>query len=134
MDSDKRSRVGVIFRVPLALRDQLQQRLDSSPATSMNSYLEQLVLSDLLTPSAAPFAVHTSPTFAANGRKGRGRPTKGPRAAILLRLDPAVRQHMRQRAAALGLPLNDYLDSLVSQDISAASMNPREEMVLDQSA
>ena len=124
MDSEHRGlptacRVGVMMRLSLPLRDALQHRVAATSAASMNSYLEDLVLRDLATGSF-DFHVFRAPTSPARGAMGRGRPTAGPRSLILLRVDPALRELIHLRADALGLRLNVYLESLVSQDISAA--------------
>ncbi len=128
------SRVGVMMRLSLPLRESLQDRLAATPAASMNKYLETLVLRDLGAAASVSFRVFTSPTSPSSGARGRGRPTKGPRSLILLRVDPAVRELIHLRAAALGLRLNDYFESLVSQDTSAANTHVGEEMALDQTA
>ena len=126
------SRVGVMMRLSMPLRDGLQRRLTESAPVTMNGYLEALVLRDIAS-SDLSFEVFRAPTTPARGVMGRGRPTTGPRSLILLRVESAVRELIHQRAEALGLRLNVYLESLVSQDISAAPA-PKEAVVLDQSA
>lgn len=136
MDTDRTTsaataRVAVIMRLPLLLRSGLEQRAAAASAASMNSYLESLVVRDLAAPADRAFEVFAETTWNARGTRG-GRPAKGPRSVILIRVDPSIRERIHQRAAALGLRVNVYLESLVSQDISAAPA--REEMALDQTA
>lgn len=137
VDSDRTSaaataRVAVIMRLPQLLRSGLEQRTAAISAASMNSYLESLVIRDLTAPADRVFEVFVETTCHARGSRG-GRPAKGPRSVILLRVDPAVRQLIHSRAAALELRVNVYFESLVSQDISAAA-SAREEMAFDQTA
>lgn len=126
------ARVAVIMRLPPLLRSGLERRAAAESAASMNSYLESLVIRDLAAPVDRAFEVFVETTCNARGTRG-GRPAKGPRSVILLRVDPSIRERIHSRAAALGLRVNVYLESLVSQDISAAAP-AREEMALDQTA
>ena len=126
------TRVAMLVRMQIPVRDGLRHRVASEHA-SMNHYLEQLVRHDLDRPKAAAFLAVTVPKFAAKGKNGIGRPTRGARVAVMLRVDAELREHVRRRAASLHLTVNDYLESLVSQDISAANAHG-EEMKLDQTA
>lgn len=126
------ARVGVMMRLPLPLRDALERRIAAAPAASMNSYLESLVARDLAAPAHRRFEVFVEPTYNARGTRG-GRPAKGPRSVILLRVEPSFRELIHQRAEALGLRVNVYFESLVSQDSSAATP-AGEERVFDQTA
>jgi len=133
-DTPTASRVGVMMRLPLPLREGLQHRLAATSAISMNSYLEALIVRDLSAGQDAPFRVCVAPVPPSSGARSRGRPTKGPRSLVLLRADPALRELIHLRAAALGLRLNDYFESLVSQDISAANTAAGQESPLDKTA
>jgi len=113
-------RVAMLIRMQIPVRDGLRHRVANEHA-SMNHYLEQLVCQDLYGSRAAEFVAVKTPKFASKGKNGAGRPTKGARAAVMLRVDVELREHMRQRAASLHLTVNDYLESLVSQDIGAAA-------------
>lgn len=126
------SRVGVMMRLSMPLREGLQRRLAENAPVTMNGFLEALVLRDLAA-SDPTFDVFRAPTTPARGAMGRGRPTTGPRSLILLRVESAVSESIHQRADALGLRLNVYLESLVSQDISAATA-AKEAIALDQTA
>jgi len=130
--SIRATRVALLIRMQIPVRDALRNRAVYEHL-SMNYYLEQLVLADLYGRRTGAFVAVHPPTFTARGKNGTGRPTKGARAAVLLRVETALREDMRERAASLCLTVNDYLESLVSQDISAAA-DPGEEMALDQTA
>lgn len=125
-------RVAVLIRMQTANWDGLRARVASEHA-SLNRYVEHLVRQDLNAPEDRPFVPVATPRFASRGKNGIGRPTKGARAAVKLRCAAALRNRIHQRADSLGLTVNDYLESLVSQDISAA-MPAREEMAFDQIA
>ena len=126
------SRVAMLIRMQIPVREALRLRVANEHA-SMNHYLEQLVRQDLYGERPAAFVAVTAPKFTAKGKNGIGRPTRGARAAVMLRVDASLRQRMRDRAASLHLTVNDYLESLVSHDISAAQANG-EESILDQTA
>ncbi len=130
--SIRATRVALQIRIQIPVRDALRNRVVSEHA-SMNHYLEQLVLADLHGLRAGAFVAVHPPTFASRGKNGTGRPTKGARAAVMLRVEPALRERMRERTASLNLTVNDYLESLVSQDISGTH-DAGEEMTLDQTA
>ena len=125
-------RVGVVIRIQLPLNDGLRSRAADEHA-SINRYLERLVRRDLGDRDCRSFVVVPSPTFAARGKNGTGRPTKGARTPVKLRIEPALREQIHERAASLHLTVNDYLESLVSHDISAAT-TAREATPLDQTA
>lgn len=122
--------VGVVIRMQLPLNDALRSRVADEHA-SLNGYLERLVRRDLGDCGSRAFVAVLSPTFAAKGKNGTGRPTKGARKAVKLRVEPALRKQIHQRAESLQLTINDYLESLVSHDISAAT-TAGEAMPLDQ--
>ena len=124
------ARVGVLIRMQLPVHEALHRRA-ASEHISVNGYLERLVRSDL-GDDAGDFVIVPSPRFAAKGKNGTGRPTKGARKGMTLRVVPSLRQRINERAKSLHLTANDYLESLVSHDISART--PREEMALDQTA
>jgi predicted HicB family RNase H-like nuclease len=126
------TRVAMLIRMQLPVRNALRNRVVAEHA-SMNHYLEQLITEDLHGLRTGAFVAVHPPTFTARGKNGTGRPTKGARAAVMLRVEPALRERMRERAASLNLTVNDYLESLVSQDISAAASSG-EEMIFDQTA
>ena len=126
------SRVAMLIRMQIPVRDGLRQRVATEHA-SMNHYLEQLVRRDLFGPRTHEFVAVKTPKFAANGKNGAGRPTKGVRATVMLRVDAELREQIRQRAGSLLLTVNDYLESLLSHDISAANARG-EGMTLDQTA
>lgn len=125
------ARVGVLIRMQLPMHDALARRA-ASEHVSVNGYLERLVGRDL-GEDTDDFVVVPSPRFAAKGKNGTGRPTKGARKGMTLRVVPNLRQRINERAKSLHLTANDYLESLVSRDISAAP-TPGEEMVFDQTA
>ena len=125
------ARVAVLMRLPLPLRDGLERRMAAASAPSMNGYLESLVARDLAAPANRPFEAFVERTLRRNGP--RGQPAKGPRSVILLRVAPSIRELIHLRAEALGLRVNVYFESLVSQDISAAA-TAGEEMAFDQTA
>jgi hypothetical protein len=125
-------RVAVLIRMQTVNRDGLRTRVASEHA-SLNRYVEHLVLQDLDAPGDRLFVPVTTPRFVSRGKNGTGRPTKGARAAVKLRFGALLRDRIHQRADSLGLTLNDYLESLVSQDISAATP-AGEEMAFDQIA
>ena len=125
-------RVAVLIRMQTANRDGLRSRVASEHA-SINRYVEHLVRRDLDAPEGHPFVPISTPRFASKGKNGIGRPTKGSRAAVKLRCATALRDRIHQRADSLGLTVNDYLESLVSHDISAATP-AGEEMAFDQTA
>jgi hypothetical protein len=128
----KGPRAAVIFRMPTPLRIQTQRVLDQL-GTSLNDFVEHLVNTDLARPPVSQQDL--APTNLARGRTGKtGRPSKGPRTTVVLKVSHGLAEQIRKRAAALGLSINDYLDSLVSRDISATRRPAGEEMVLDQSA
>jgi len=126
-------RVGVLIRMQMSVRDGLRSRV-AFEHVSMNNYLERLICADLAEPETGGFIKVRAPTFASRGKNGTGRPTKGQRAAVILRIAPALREQLHQRAESLQLTVNDYLESLVSQDISAASTPAGEEMGFGQTA
>jgi len=124
----KGPRAAVIFRMPVPLRGQTQGVLDELGLT-LNRFVERLAAMDVVRPvparSTEPRPVrHT-------GR--RGRPSKGPRTTVVLRISFELAEQIKQRTTAGGLSITDYLESLVSQGISAHRA-AGEEMVLDQSA
>ena len=125
-------RVAVLIRMQTAYRDGLRTRVASEHA-SLNRYVERLVRQDLDAPQDRPFVPVTTPRLASKGKNGIGRPTKGTRAAVKLRCATALRDQIHLRADSLGLTVNDYLESLVSQDISVATP-AGEEMAFDQTA
>lgn len=129
--SSDTDRVAVLIRVRVELRDALRRRLAGERA-SINHYLEQLVHRDLDEKNRLPFVPVTTPTFTSRGKNGTGRPTKGARSPVFLRVAPDLRRQIHQRAESLQLTVNDYLESLVSCDISAAAT--REEMSMHQTA
>jgi len=114
------ARVALLVRMQIPIRDGLRNRVANEHA-SMNHYLEQLVRHDLYGSRADEFVSVKTPKFASKGKNGAGRPTKGARIAVMLRVDVELREQMRERAASLHLTVNDYLESLVSQDIEAAA-------------
>ncbi len=118
--SSDTERVAVLIRMRVDLRDALRRRMAGERA-SINHYLEQLVHRDLDEKHRLPFVPVSTPTFASRGKNGTGRPTKGARSPVFLRVVPELRQQIHQRADALQLTVNDYLESLVSYDISAAA-------------
>ena len=118
--SSDTERVAVLIRMRVDLRDALRRRMAGERA-SINHYLEQLVHRDLDEKHRLPFVPVSTPTFASKGKNGTGRPTKGARSPVFLRVVPELRQQIHQRADALQLTVNDYLESLVSYDISAAA-------------
>ncbi len=127
----KGPRASVIFRMPTPLRIQTQQVLDQLGAT-LNDFVEHLAVVDLAHLPADQENV--TPTTLASRRTGKtGRPSKGPRITVVLRVSHELAEQVKVRAAALGLSVNDYLDSLVSHDITAHRATG-EGMVLDQSA
>ena len=126
------TRVAMLIRMQIPVRDGLRDRVANEHA-SMNHYLEDLVRQDLSGARPAEFIAVKSPKFASRGKNGAGRPTKGARAAVMLRVDAELRERMRLRALSLHLTVNDYLESLVSQDISAANAHG-EGMTFDQTA
>ena len=125
-------RVGIVIRMHLPVRDGLRARV-AAEHMSMNRYLERLIAEDLAAPETQEFVPIEVPTFASRGKRGIGRPTKGERAPVILRVVPALRELLHQRADSLQLTVNDYLESLVSHDISAAAA-AGEAMTLDQTA
>ena len=127
-------KVGILIRVQEWVADGVRHRV-AADGVSINRYLEQLVQSDLnaVGRNDAEFAVLPLLKFPSKGKNGAGRPTRGPRHALLLRIDTAVRERIHNRAADLGLTTTNYLESLVSQDISAAA-GTGEEMTLVQTA
>lgn len=126
-------RVLVLVRLQVPNRDGLRDRAALEPA-SMCRHLEILIHRDLSGSGTTPFVTAKSPTFTSRGKNGTGRPTKGARATVMLRIDPSLREQIHQRAHSLRLTVNDYLESLVSQDISAAGTPTGEEMTFDQTA
>ena len=129
----EQQRVAVLIRMQITHRDGLRTRVASEHA-SLNRYLERLVCQDLDASEYRPFVPVTTPRFVSKGKNGTGRPTKGARAAVKLRIATTLRDRIHQRADSLGLTINDYLESLVSQDISAANAAHGEDMKLDQTA
>jgi hypothetical protein len=128
----KGPRASLIFRMSTPLRGQTQYVLDGRGLT-LNAFVEQLAVADVARPSLDRHAL--APTDLASRRTGkRGRPSKGPRTTVVLRVSHPLADQIKERSAALGLSINDYLESLVSRDISAARATTGEEMVLDQSA
>lgn len=125
------ARVGMLIRMQVPMHDALVRRA-ASEHVSVNGYLESLVRRDLGQDTEG-FVVVPSPRFAARGKNGTGRPTKGARKGMTLRVAPSLRQRINQRAKSLHVTANDYLGSLVSQDISAAPTS-RKEIALDQTA
>lgn len=126
-------RVPVLVRLPVPTRDRLRDRAALERA-SMSRHLESLIRHDLAGPENSAFIAIKAPTFASRGKNGAGRPTKGARATVMLRIEPSLREEVHQRAHSLQLTVIDYLESLVSQDISAASTSSGEAMAFDQTA
>lgn len=125
-------RVPVLVRLPVPTRDGLRDRAALEKA-SMSGYLESLIRHDLASPDASAFIAIKAPTFASRGKNGTGRPTKGARATVMLRIEPSLREEIHQRAHSLQLTVIDYLESLVSRDISAPAP-VGEEMAFAQTA
>lgn len=132
-ESPDEARVGLLIRMQLHLHDGLRSRA-AREHTSINTYLERLVRRDLNEADDVDFVAVPSPKFAARGKNGRGRPTKGTRKGMTLRVVANLRQQIKERAESLNLTANDYLESLVSHDISAARLAAKEGMVLHQTA
>lgn len=133
LDRGETPRVPVLVRLPVPTRDGLRCRAALERA-SMSRHLEGLIERDLDGSPSAPFVAVTGPTFTSRGKNGTGRPTKGARATVMLRIEPSLRARIHQRAHSLQLTVIDYLESLVSQDISAAATLVGEEMTFDQTA
>ena len=114
------SRVPVLVRLQVPNRDGLRSRATSERA-SMSGYLESLIRRDLDESERVPFVAVKPQTFTSRGKNGTGRPTKGARATVMLRIEPSLREQIHQRAHSLQLTVIDYFESLVSQDISAAA-------------
>lgn len=128
----KGPRASVIFRMPTPLRVQTQQVLDELGAT-LNDFVEHLAVIDLAHPPTDHENVAL--TTLASRRTGKtGRPSKGPRTTVVLRVSYQLASQIKERATALGLSINDYLECLVSQDIRVSRAAVGEGMVLDQSA
>ena len=125
-------RVPVLVRLPVTTRDGLRDRAGLERA-SMSGYLESLIRHDLNSSGSSAFIALKAPTFASRGKNGAGRPTKGARATLMLRIEPSLREDIHQRAHSLQLTVIDYFESLVSRDISAAA-TAGEEMAFDQTA
>ena len=131
-DLDAAPIVPVLVRLQVPNRDGLRERA-AVRRESMCRHLEALIRGDLTAPGTAPFVTADSPTFVSRGKNGAGRPTKGVRPTVMLRIEPALREAIHRRASALQLTVNDYLESLVSQDISAARAS-KEAVALSQTA
>jgi len=132
-DRDAVPRVPVLVRLQVPIRDGLRSRAAQERA-SMCGYLEGLINRDLDESEHRPFMAIKAPTFAAKGRNGEGRPTKGVRATVMLRIEPGLRERIHQRAESLHLTTIDYFESLVSQDISAAHTDAGEAITFDRTA
>lgn len=130
-DLDDVVRVGVLIRMQIPVHEALRTRA-ARERISVNGYLERLVRRNL-GDDADDFVLVPSPRFAAKGKNGTGRPTKGVRAGVTLRVSASLRQLINERAKSLHLTANDYLESLVSIDISAVAP-AGEEMAFDQTA
>jgi len=128
----KGPRASLIFRMSTPLRGEAQHVLDGRGLT-LNAFVEQLAVEDVARPSLDRHAL--APADLASRRTGkRGRPSKGLRTTVVLKVSHPLADQIKERSAALGLSINDYLESLVSRDISAPRATTGEEMVLDQSA
>ena len=127
------ARVGLLIRMQLPVHDGLCN-CAAREHTSINAYLERLVRRDLEQSGDGDFVAVQSPRFAAKGKNGTGRPTKGARKGMTLRVLPGLRQRINERAKSLQLTANDYLESLVSHDISAARVGAKEATVLEPTA
>jgi len=120
------------FRLPIPLRARTRM-VHESLGVTFTAFVEQLAADDLARPSADRMI--PAPTDLATHRTGhRGRPSKGPRTTITLKMSHELAGQIKERATALGLSINDYLECLVSQDIRVSRAAVGEGMVLDQSA
>jgi hypothetical protein len=131
-DQSEPARVAIVIRIQLTVHDGLRRQVECGHV-SINGYLERLVLQDLAGSELRPFTVVSTPRFTSKGERGTGRPSKGARAAVKLRVGAGLRVQIHRRATFLHLTVNDYLESLVLQDISAATP-AGEEMAFDQIA
>ena len=127
----KGPRAVMIFRLPTPLRSRTRIVTDDLGIT-LTAFVEQLATDDV----SRPCANRTSdPINLATRRTGhRGRPSKGPRTTITLKVSYELARRIKERATALGLSINDYLECLVSQGVRVHRAAAGEGMVLDQSA
>jgi len=120
------------FRLPIPLRARARL-VHEALGITFTAFVEQLATDDVARPRANRLV--PAPTDLAARRTGhRGRPSKGPRTTITLKVSYELAGQIKERATALDLSINDYLECLVSQDIRVTRAAVGEGMVLDQSA
>ncbi len=128
----KGPRAVMIFRLPTPLRSRARIVTDDLGIT-LTAFVEQLATNDVARPRANRLIL--APTDLAARRTGhRGRPSKGPRTTITLKVSYELAGQIKERATARGQSINDYLECLVSQDARVTRAAVGEGMVLDQSA
>jgi len=120
------------FRMSIPLRARARL-VHEALGITFTAFVEQLATDDVARPRANRLI--PAPTDLAARRTGhRGRPSKGPRTTITLKVSYELAGQIKERATALDLSINDYLECLVSQDIRVIRAAVGEGMVLDQSA
>jgi hypothetical protein len=120
------------FRLSIPLRARARV-VHESLGITFTAFVEQLATDDVARPRA--HRLTPAPTDLTAHRTGhRGRPSKGPRTTITLKVSFELACQIKERATTLGLSINDYLECLVSHDVRVCRAAVGEGMVLDQSA